>query len=321
MFPRTRARRLRYNPILRELVAQTRLSKSDLVFPMFAKQGRTEPIDAMPGQFRHGLDDLAKLADELVEAGVKSVLLFGIPPSSTADASNAYASDGIVQQAIARLKDATDELLVITDVCLCQYISTGHCGLIANGRVDNDLSLPVLSRIACSHVRAGADVVAPSDMMDGRVRAIRDALDEAGNEHVPIISYAAKYSSAFYGPFRDACDSAPRSGDRKSYQMDWRNSDEALKEVQADIEEGADIVMVKPALSYLDVIRRVKDAVEVPVMAYSVSGEYSMIEHACGHGCFDKKSIVRETLCSIKRAGADIIATYFAPDIAGELDE
>ncbi|HPR41407.1 MAG TPA: porphobilinogen synthase [Candidatus Methanofastidiosa archaeon] len=320
MFPRDRPRRLRYNPILRDLVAETSLSGDDLIYPIFVKDGDTEPIASMPGQYRYGIDDLGALAEGLVEKGIRSVLMFGIPRSRSPDAHDAYASDGVVQRALARMRDATDDLLLITDVCLCQYIDTGHCGIVSGGgMVDNDRSLPLLSRIALSHVRAGADVVAPSDMMDGRVKAIRDALDGEGCEHIPIISYSAKYASAFYGPFRDACNSAPRSGDRRSYQMDNRNSDEALKEVLADIEEGADIVMVKPALCYLDVIRRVRDAVKVPVMAYNVSGEYSMIKAAASQGCFDERDIVLETLFGIKRAGADLIATYFAPDIIGEL--
>ncbi|RZN48108.1 porphobilinogen synthase [archaeon] len=321
MFPRTRPRRLRYNQTVRELVAETRLSRHDLVYPIFVKDGPSKPIASMPGQFRHGIGDLPRLATDLVESGVSSVLIFGIPPSSAPDASPAFDPNGVVQRALKTLRDATDELLLITDVCLCQYIDTGHCGLIANGRVDNDATLPVLAKVALSHVEAGSDIVAPSDMMDGRVKAIRDALDGAGHEHIPIISYAAKYASAYYGPFRDACDSAPKEGDRKSYQMDPRNAREAIREVLGDIEEGADIVMVKPALSYLDVISRVRDAVNVPVMAYNVSGEYAMIKAASAQGCFDEKAVVRETLESIKRAGADVIATYFARDIAGELDE
>lgn len=305
---------------MRELVAENRLSKNDLIYPIFVKDGNTEPIRAMPGQYRHGIRGLPKLADELVEKGIRSILIFGVPGECSADASGAFDRNGVVQRALQTLKDATEDLLLISDVCLCQYINTGHCGIMSNGRVDNDLSLPVLAKVAQSHVEAGADVVAPSDMMDGRVKAIRDTLDVSGYEHIPIISYAAKYASAFYGPFRDACDSAPRSGDRNSYQMDHRNSNEAIKEVLADIEEGADIVMVKPALSYLDIIRRVRDAVNVPVMAYNVSGEYSMIKYAASSGCFDERAIVLETLNSIKRAGADLIATYFAPEVAGELD-
>lgn len=312
---------MRYHPVVRELVAETRLSKNDLIYPIFVKEGSTEPIDAMPGQYRHGIDDLPRLASDLLDTGVKSIMLFGIPTSRAPDASPAFDPEGVVQRALSTLRDATDELLLITDVCLCQYIDTGHCGIISDGRVDNDKTLPVLAKVALSHVEAGADAVAPSDMMDGRVKAIRDTLDEAGHEHIPIISYAAKYASAYYGPFRDACHSAPKTGDRRSYQMDHRNAREAIREVLSDIEEGADIVMVKPALSYLDVICRVRAAVDVPVMAYNVSGEYSMLKAAAAQGCFDERTIVRETLESIKRAGADLIATYFAPEIFGDLDE
>jgi len=319
MFPRNRPRRLRYNPIIRELAAETALSKNDLIYPIFVKEGRTEPIDSMPGQVRYGLDDLPRAAEEIVDAGIRSVLVFGVPSKCSHDAAGAYDRDGVVQQALRRIRDATDELLLITDVCLCQYIDNGHCGIVSKGRVDNDRSLPILSRVALSHVEAGADAVAPSDMMDGRVKLMRDALDGEGYEHIPIISYSAKYASAYYGPFRDACLSAPKEGDRKSYQMDYRNSNEAIKEVLSDIEEGADIVMVKPALCYMDIIRRVKDAVNVPVMAYNVSGEYAMIKMAAAQGCFNEREIVMETLMSMKRAGADMIATYFALDVAGEL--
>jgi len=319
MFPRKRPRRLRYHHIMRELAAETALSKKDLIYPIFVKDGNTEPIGSMPGQYRHGLKDLPDLADELLDKGVNSLLIFGTPMSRSPDAHGAFDKDGVVQRALRNLRDATEELLLITDVCLCQYIDTGHCGIMSNGRIDNDRTLPVLSRVALSHVEAGADVVAPSDMMDGRVKAIRDTLDEEGHEHIPIISYAAKYASAFYGPFRDACDSAPRSGDRRSYQMDYRNSNEAVKEALNDIEEGADIVMVKPALGYLDIVRRIKDAVDVPVMAYNVSGEYSMIKMAATAGCLDERAVVLEVLTCIKRAGADMIATYFAKDLAGDI--
>lgn len=316
MFPRTRPRRLRGSAALRELTAETTLSCNDLIYPLFVKDGSREPIPSMPGQYRESLDSILTRAGEALESGLKAVMLFGIPESRDAMASGAYHDDGIVQRATRAIKEEYGDLMVITDVCMCQYNDSGHCGILKDGVIDNDASLPLLAEIALSHARAGADAVAPSDMMDGRVAAIRDALDRSGMHDKPIISYAAKYASAFYGPFRDACHSAPKSGDRKSYQMDCRNAREALKEVALDIEEGADVVMVKPALSYLDIIWRVREITTVPVMAYNVSGEYSMVKAAAAQGFADERALALEMLLSIRRAGADMIVTYFAPEVA-----
>lgn len=317
MFPIQRPRRLRYSALLRDLVRETQLSKDDLVYPMFVhEKAAQEPIPAMPGQVRHTVPSLVDACKETAARGVKAVLLFGIPDRKDPAGSEAYAEDGIVQRAVRAIKDAQVQVQVITDVCMCEYTSHGHCGEIANGDVANDPSLKLICRTALSQAKAGADVVAPSDMMDGRVGAIRRTLDDAGFDHIPILSYAAKYASAFYGPFREAAGSAPQFGDRRSYQMDPANAREAVKEALLDVEEGADIVMVKPALAYLDVIRDVKRATRVPVAAYNVSGEYAMIEFAAKAGVIDRERVIRETLTSIKRAGADLILTYHALEAA-----
>ncbi len=319
MFPKIRPRRLRGSQPLRDIVAETHLSVNDLVYPIFVKEGPTNPIKSMPGQYQHSLDDIGSVAVKAQEAGIKSLLLFGIPKYKDSMATSAFEQDGVVQKGVKAIKDEADDIFVMTDVCTCQYTNSGHCGIVDNGKVINDKSLPILSKIALSHVKAGADAVAPSDMLDGRVGAIRKTLDDNSYNDIPIVSYAAKYASSYYGPFREACNSAPQHGDRKTYQMDYHNAREALKEIELDIAEGADIVMVKPALCYLDIICKVKEATNIPVMAYNVSGEYAMIKHAGAAGLVDERSMVLETLTSIKRAGADIIATYFALDYAGDL--
>lgn len=313
-----RPRRLRVSETMRRMVRETRLSVSDFIYPVFVVHGTgvREEIPSMPGCFRMSVDELLKEAAELKDLGISGVLLFGLPESKDEVGSEAYSSEGIVQKAVRAVKSSVDDLLVVTDVCLCEYTSHGHCGILDEGCVMNEPTLELLAKTAVSHAEAGADIVAPSDMMDTRVAAIRHALDYEGFEDTPIMSYAAKYCSAFYGPFRDAADSAPKSGDRKAYQMDPANAREALKEVALDIEEGADIVMVKPALAYLDIIRRVKDATDVPVAAYNVSGEYSMVKAAAQNGWIDERRVVMEILTSIKRAGADIILTYHAKDAA-----
>jgi len=317
MFPTTRPRRLRRSPALRELVRETRVHPGDLVYPLFVRSGkgvRTE-IGAMPGQFHFSVDTLVEEVGAAIGDGVRSVLLFGIPDRKD-EQGEAWAEGAAVQTAVRHLKKAYADLIVMTDVCLCEYTSHGHCGLVKDGRVQNDPTLPLLAKAALSHVQAGADIVAPSDMMDGRVGAIREALDGAGFEETAILAYAAKYASAFYGPFREAAGSAPQFGDRRAYQMDPGNGDEALREVALDLEEGADLVMVKPALPYLDVVRRVKDAFGVPVAAYNVSGEYSMLLAAAAHGWIERERAILETLTSIKRAGASIILTYHAREAA-----
>jgi porphobilinogen synthase len=300
------------------MVRESAVSVTDLIYPVFVThgQGVRRPVEAMPGVANLSVDLLLAEAAEVKELGIPAILVFGIPQSKDEKGSEAYAEDGIVQQAVRALKDRFPDLLVITDVCLCAYTSHGHCGIVKDGRVLNDPTLELLSRAAVSHVRAGADVVAPSDMMDGRVQAIRRALDAEGYSDTPIMSYAAKYASAFYGPFREAAGSAPRFGDRKSYQMDYHNAAEALREVQQDISEGADIVMVKPALAYLDVLRRVKDAFGYPLAAYNVSGEYAMVKAAAEKGWLDERATVLEVLTAIKRAGADLIITYHAKEAA-----
>ena len=318
MFPTTRPRRLRRSPALRELVRETRVHPGDLVYPLFVRSGkgvRTE-IGAMPGQFHFSVDTLVEEVGAAIGDGVRSVLLFGIPDRKDEQGSEAWAEGAAVQTAVRHLKKAYADLIVMTDVCLCEYTSHGHCGLVKDGRVQNDPTLPLLAKAALSHVQAGADIVARSDMMDGRVGAIREALDGAGFEETAILAYAAKYASAFYGPFREAAGSAPQFGDRRAYQMDPGNGDEALREVALDLEEGADLVMVKPALPYLDVVRRVKDAFGVPVAAYNVSGEYSMLLAAAAHGWIERERAILETLTSIKRAGASIILTYHAREAA-----
>jgi len=323
VFPQLRLRRMRRTETLRALVRENRVDVSDLVYPMFVVEGEgiKEEITSMPGIFRHSPDRLPSEIEELARLKIPAVLLFGIPQDKDETGSSAYRPDGVVQQAIRVIRSTAPELIVITDVCLCEYTSHGHCGVITNGQVDNDQTLPLLTKMAISHVEAGADIVAPSDMMDGRVKAIREALDENGLQHTAILSYAAKYASAFYGPFREAAESAPQFGDRRGYQMDPANVREALREVEQDIAEGADIVMVKPALAYLDVIRQVRNNFNHPLAAYNVSGEYAMVKAASQRGWIDERRVVLETLTAIKRAGADIILTYHARELARWLQE
>ena len=322
-FPNYRPRRLRQSPALRRLVQETRLSVDQLVLPLFVRSGQKlrQAISSMPGIFQFSPDELLRAAEKAYAVGVPAVLLFGIPEKKDAKASGAFAANGIVQQTIRLLKKELPELLVITDVCLCEYMSHGHCGIVepSSGKVLNDPSLKLLARAAVSHAEAGADIVAPSDMMDGRVRAIRGALDENGFLDRPILSYAAKFASAFYGPFREAVESAPQFGDRKSYQMDPANAEEALREVALDIQEGADMVMVKPALAYLDILHRVKMEFGYPTAAYSVSAEYSMIKAAAAKGWIDERAVTMESLLGMRRAGADILITYAATEVAGWL--
>jgi len=317
-FPAYRPRRLRQSPVLRRLVAETQLSVSQLVLPLFARSGKRvrRPINAMPGVFQLSPDELLREAIRAHTLGVPAVLLFGIPDKKDAKASGAYAKNGIVQQAVRLLKKELPALLVITDVCLCEYMEHGHCGMVQGGKILNDPSLKLLARAAASHAEAGADLVAPSDMMDGRVRAIRAELDRTGFTDTPIMSYAAKFASAFYGPFREAAESAPQFGDRRSYQMDAANANEALREVALDIQEGADLVMVKPALAYLDLIRRVKTEFGYPTAAYAVSGEHAMIKAAAANGWIDERAVTLESLLAMRRAGADILITYAAADAA-----
>ncbi|HEU4403478.1 MAG TPA: porphobilinogen synthase [Candidatus Polarisedimenticolia bacterium] len=317
-FPAQRPRRLRRSAILRSLVRETELAPGDLIFPMFVRPGRKvrEEIGSMPGQFNLSVDEAVAEAQEARALGVPGVILFGIPPAKDARASGAYDPDGIVQQAARAIKKEVQDLLVIGDVCLCEYTDHGHCGVVAGDEIANDPTLDLLARTAVSQARAGADIVAPSDMMDGRVAAIRKALDAAGYEQTPILSYAAKYASGFYGPFREAAQSAPKFGDRRSHQMDPANVREALREVALDIEEGADMVMIKPALPYLDVIWRVREAFRVPIAAYHVSGEYAMLVAAARNNWIDRERVLLESLIAIKRAGADLIVTYFAKEAA-----
>jgi len=321
-FPLYRPRRLRESPLLRKMVRETQLRVDDLVYPLFAVHGRgvREPIVSMPGQFRLSVDELLRECKDAASMGIPAVLLFGLPAEKDPLGSEAYAEDGIIQQAVRAVKETIPDLLVVTDVCLCEYTSHGHCGVVEGGRVRNDPTLDLIARTAVSHVEAGADMVAPSDMMDGRVAAIREALDESGRQETPIMAYSAKYASAFYGPFREAADSTPQFGDRRSYQMDPANSVEALREVALDVDEGADIVMVKPALPYLDVIARVKSEFGLPVAAYSVSGEYAMLRAAGQLGWLDEEAAMMEALTGIRRAGADIVITYFAKEVARVLD-
>lgn len=313
-----RPRRLRRTATIREMVRETTLSVKDFICPLFVKhgQGAKDPILTMPGQYQFSVDTLVKEAEELWSVGIPSIILFGLPDRKDATGSRAWAEDGIVQQAVVAIKDRLPEMVVITDVCLCEYTDHGHCGVIEKGEVNNDATLEFLARQAVSHARAGADFVAPSDMMDGRVAAIRKALDTENYQNTGILSYAVKYASGFYGPFREAAESAPQFGDRAGYQMDPPNVLEALKEAELDIEEGADILMVKPALSYLDIISRVREMSLLPLAAYSVSGEYSMVKAAEMKGWIDGKRVMMEMLTSIKRAGADLILTYFAKDAA-----
>ena len=318
VFPQLRLRRLRRTEALRALVRENRVYVSDLIYPMFVVEGKgiKQEIFSMPGIFRYSPDQLQAEVEEVAGLKIPAVLLFGLPEHKDEAGSSAYQPEGVVQKAIRAIKSTVPELLVITDVCLCEYTSHGHCGIVTNGTVDNDRTLPLLTKTALSHVEAGADIVAPSDMMDGRVKAIRETLDEKGHQHIPILSYAAKYASAFYGPFREAAESVPQFGDRRSYQMDPPNVREALREVEQDIAEGADIIMVKPALAYLDVIREVRNTFNCLLAAYNVSGEYAMVKAACQQGWLDEQKVVLETLTAIKRAGADIILTYHAKDVA-----
>lgn len=322
VFPIVRMRRLRRNETLRRMVRETTLTVNDLIYPMFVVPGekQRQEVPSMPGVFRFSIDELVKEVEEVAKLGIPAVLLFGIPERKDEWGSEAYDENGIIQLAIRTIKRAVPELIVITDVCLCEYTSHGHCGIVRetpNGfEVDNDATLEVLAKEAVSHAAAGADMVAPSDMMDGRVKAIREALDENGFSHVPIMSYAAKMASAFYGPFREAAESAPQFGDRRGYQMDFANKREALREIALDLEEGADIVMIKPALAYLDIIAAARERFDVPIAAYNVSGEYAMVKAAAKMGWLDEERIVWEILTAIKRAGADLIITYFAKDVA-----
>lgn len=317
-FPTVRMRRTRQSEQLRGLVRETHLSIEQLIYPLFVAEDLSEPneISSMPGIMQWPLEQLGREIERISMLGIPAVLLFGIPSEKDEVGSQAYASQGIIQRAIQRIKALAPQLIVMTDVCLCEYTSHGHCGVIHNGTVQNDESLDLLARMALSHVEAGADLVAPSDMMDGRVGAIRHILDERGFSAIPIMAYSAKYASGFYGPFREAAGSTPQFGDRRSYQMDPANVREALREVELDISEGADIVMVKPALAYLDVIRQVRDHCQLPLAAYNVSGEFSMIKAAARNGWVDEQRIVLEVLTGIRRAGADMIITYFAPDVA-----
>jgi porphobilinogen synthase len=320
--PVFRPRRLREKALLRTMVRETRLDLQDLVYPMFAIHGRgiREPIGSMPGQSRLTVDELVKDVKDIAGMGIPAVILFGLPEEKDPRGSEAYADDGIVQRAVRAVKDTVPDLLVITDVCLCQYTSHGHCGVVEHGSVKNDATLELLARVAVSHAEAGADMVAPSDMMDGRVGAIREALDDANYLETPIMAYSAKYASAFYGPFREAADSSPQFGDRRSYQMDPANALEAMREIALDIDEGADLVMVKPALAYLDIISRAKSEFGLPVAAYSVSGEYAMIKAAGKLGWLDEERAMLEAMTAIRRAGADIVITYFAKDVARVLE-
>ena len=326
-FPACRPRRLRQSPALRRLVSETQLNVAQLVLPLFARSGKKlrRAVDAMPGAFQLSPDEILREAAAAHALGVPAVLLFGIPNKKDAKASGAYAANGIVQQTVRLLKKELPELLVITDVCLCEYMEHGHCGIVQQGKsgakILNDPTLKLLAQTAASHAEAGADIVAPSDMMDGRVRAIREALDKKGFAETPIMSYAAKFASAFYGPFREVAESAPRFGDRRSYQMDAANANEALREVALDIQEGADIVMVKPALAYLDILHRVKTEFGLPTAAYAVSGEHAMIKAAAAKGWIDERAVTLESLLAMRRAGADIIITYAAADVARWLKE
>ena len=320
---RIRPRRLRYGETLRKMVRETRMDASSLIYPIFVKEGQgiREEIPTMPGQYRYSVDTMGKKLEELLRAGVSAVMFFGIPGYKDEIGSGAYAEDGIIQKALAQAKKEYPELYRITDVCMCEYTSHGHCGVLCGQDVNNDETLKLLAKTALSHVQAGADMVAPSDMMDGRVAAIRGLLDENGYSNIPVMSYAVKYASAFYGPFRDAAGSAPAFGDRKSYQMDYHNSREGMKEAILDIKEGADIIMVKPAMAYLDMVTRIKDTVNVPVAAYSVSGEYAMIKAGAKLGYIDEEKIICETAVSAFRAGCDIYLTYFAEEIAQYMRE
>jgi porphobilinogen synthase len=317
-FPQLRLRRLRRTERLRALVRENRVDVGDLIYPMFVVEGKgiKQEVSSMPGIFRFSPDQLDAEIEEVARLKIPAVLLFGIPEHKDEVGSSAYAAEGVVQQAVQRIKKSAPELLVITDVCLCEYTIHGHCGVVVGDQIDNDRTLPLLAKTALSHAEAGADIVAPSDMMDGRVKVIRETLDVNGFQHIPILSYAAKYASAFYGPFREAAESAPQFGDRLSYQMDYHNLREALREIEQDIAEGADIIMIKPALAYLDVICQARNILRCPLAAYNVSGEYAMVKAAAKEGWLDERKVVFEILTAIKRAGADIIITYHAKDFA-----
>jgi porphobilinogen synthase len=321
-FPQYRPRRLRKNETIRRMIRETHIRPDDLILPLFVRSGKgvKQVISSMPGQFQLSIDMLVKEVKGAKSLGIPAVVLFGIPAQKDEMGSEGYSDDGIVQRAIRTLKEKVDGILIITDVCLCEYTSHGHCGIVKDGRVLNDETLEFLSRQALSHVKAGADIVAPSDMMDGRVGAIRKVLDQNGFEDIPIMAYAAKFASSFYGPFREAAESKPQFGDRRSYQMDPANGDEALREVRLDLEEGADIVMVKPALPYLDIICRVKQTFNIPVAAYHVSGEYALVKAAAQLGWVDGEQVMMESLIAIKRAGADMILTYFAKEAAKKME-
>ena len=322
-FPTIRHRRLRYNPLVRDIVRETVLTKNDLIYPLFVVTGTKvkNPVKSMPGVFQLSIDELVKECKEVRDLGIPAVILFGIPDHKDEVGSGAYDANGIIQQSIRAIKAEVTDLLIITDVCMCEYTSHGHCGVLRGEEILNDETVSLLAKEAVSHAEAGADMIAPSDMMDGRVAAIRKALDYKGFTKIPIMSYAAKYSSGFYGPFRDAAESTPAFGDRKSHQMDIGNVNEALREVAEDIEEGADIVMVKPAGPYLDVIRKVKDTFGMPTAAYQVSGEYAMIKAAGANGWIDEERVMVEAAFAIKRAGADMFLTYFAKDLAKWIDK
>jgi len=321
IFPQVRLRRLRQTEALRSMVRENEIKVADLIYPMFVVEGKgiNEEIVSMPDVFRYSPDNLPAAVEEVAKLEIPAIILFGIPEHKDEVGSPGYDPNGVIQQAIRIIKKEVPDLVVITDVCLCEYTSHGHCGVIDHQQVDNDQTLPLLAQMALSHVEAGADMVAPSDMMDGRIKAIRESLDGKGFSHIPIMSYAAKYSSAYYGPFRDAAESAPQFGDRRGYQMDPPNSREALREVEQDIAEGADIVMVKPALAYMDIIRQVRDNFNHPIAAYNVSGEYSMVKAAAQRGWIDEKRVVLETLTAMKRAGTDMILSYHAKDVANWL--
>ena len=322
-FPNTRLRRLRYNSLLRELVSETQLSVNDLIFPLFVCEGEKikNEIPSMPGQFQFSIDNLIEKCKQVQEKGIKAILIFGVSKNKDKTGDIACSENSIVQRAIKAIKEENINLLLIADVCNCEYTSHGHCGTIVDGDVENDLTLNTLAKQSLSLVRAGADIIAPSDMMDGRVQAIRKVLDNSGFYKVPILSYSAKYASSFYSPFRDAADSSPKGFDRKTYQMNYSNSDEAIREVEQDFLEGADMVMIKPALSYLDIISKVKQNFSLPIVAYSVSGEYSMIKAASLNNWINENDMMMETITSIKRAGADIIITYYALEIADVLNK
>jgi porphobilinogen synthase len=317
-FPVTRLRRLRKTEALRDMFRETSLSPADFIYPLFIVEGENvkKEISSMPAQFQLSVDNALRECEQLVKLKINSIILFGIPNEKDEVGSGAYADDGIIQKAIRAIKQQFPQMIVITDVCLCEYTSHGHCGVVEDGYVHNDKTLELLTKEAVSHAQSGADIIAPSDMMDGRIDAIRKALDANGFSDTPIMAYSAKYSSGFYGPFREAAESTPQFGDRKTYQMDFGNSDEALREIALDIQEGADIIMVKPALSYLDVIRRAKDNFNMPICAYNVSGEYSMVKAAAQNGWLYGENVMMEVLTSIKRAGADVIITYFAKEAA-----